>query len=93
MLVAQAAVFSAVVWWAAFPPLVGYLRWDDAARYRSIRRADIYLGPEGELAWGMEAGLGYGILAAFVLGSVAYGVGALYRSLRRDDPNTHPYAE
>ena len=93
LLAAQLAVFGSVCWRAVFPPLVGYLRWDDAARYTTTRWTHLYLGPEGELTRGIELGLIYGVLAAVVLGSAAYGVGALYRFLRRDDPSTHPYVE
>jgi len=90
LLIAQVSVFSAIFWRAVFPPLIGYLRWDDSSQYRTIRSADIYLGPEGELMWGIEAGIQYGVLAGVFLGSAAYGIGALYRQLRRDDPSTYP---
>lgn len=88
LLVAQFAVFSAVFWWAVFPPLIGYIWWDDGAQYQTIRQSDIYLDPEDELTWGVEAGIQYGIIAALSLGSIAYVVGTLYRHLRRDNPST-----
>jgi len=101
LLVAQFAVFASICWRAVFPPLIGYLRWDAGrwtietvpARYNTLRNVHIFLGPKGELEWGIEVALQFGIPLGLVVGGLAYGTGALYRHLRRDDPTTHPYVE
>ncbi len=101
LLVAQFAVFAGICWRAVFPPLVGYLRWKNGswtietvpARYDSLRNVHIFLGPKGELEWGIEVALYFGIPIGLVVGGLGYSVGALYRHLRRDDPSTHPYVE
>jgi len=101
LLVAQFAVFSSICWRAVFPPLIGYLRWQNGswtietvpARYDTLRNVHIFLGPKGELEWGIEVALQFGIPIGLVVGGLAYGTGALYRHLRRDDPTTHPYVE
>ena len=101
LLVAQFAVFSSICWRAVFPPLIGYLRWQNGSwtietvptRYETLRNVHIFLGPKGELEWGIEVALQFGIPIGLVVGGLAYGTGALYRQLRRDDPSTHPSVE
>jgi len=102
LLAAQCAIFSSICWRAVFPPLVGYLRWGDAgyetirdvpARYNSLRTNHLFLGPEGELEWGVEFALQEGILVAFFVGGFLYGTGALYRRLRRENPSTQSSVE
>jgi hypothetical protein len=97
ILTAQFAVFASICWRAVFPPLIGYLRWDAGqwtietipARYDTIRSVQIFLGPKGELEWGIRHALLEGTLIALFVGSAIYDTGALYRHLRRDDPSTH----
>ncbi|GAA0654403.1 hypothetical protein [Salarchaeum japonicum] len=84
LLPAVVSLWLVRVWLHVFPPLVGYLSgaWTGTGRYTTPRRtAYMYGSARAELLGGLETTLQFGVAFAFVVGTVAYGLGALLRSV------------